>query len=76
MANNDLRELEIRPVKLMPSLYEIRFANGGEVPKMLAGKWSSRSDAQRGINRFHAGVDAKVIRRKTLKRAPVKTIEV
>ena len=74
-VRDELKELDVRPVPKMPSLYEIFFPAGGELPEMLGGKWSSRSDAQKAIKRFHESVKAKVIRRKVLKRAKDRTIE-
>lgn len=44
------------------NLWEIAFEGGGEVPDVLKGKWTSKADAERAIEKFYAIKSAKVMK--------------
>lgn len=59
MGSSAKKEFTITPVPGQPTLYEIKYSCGGEVPKMLGGKWTSHTDAMKRINHYLSAVKRK-----------------
>lgn len=46
------KQLEVRIARNVGSIYEIKYAGGGQVPDNLSGYYTKRVDAQRAIDTY------------------------